>query len=528
MRLRFILGCLALSFAASCSCGKVCNTGDTRTCVGPGQCNGAQACLADGTGYAECNCGGSGGGRAGGSGTAGGNTAGGGAAGGNTAGGATAGGATAGGATAGGATAGGATAGGATAGGATAGGATAGGATAGGATAGGATAGGGTAGGSTGGGPNASPGFEGVLMFADFTQLDTMGNTVGTGGLIDIHFGERTGYPACTGTGTLSCQIGQPTIDPCVTVLQPANLATPTINVGNVTITRAPDPTPADAGVGVVDAPTVNTVIPTCNANFSTYECWSAAGTGGTLAMTATPGVFNFTGFSTSIGSLNDVVAGQLFVGPAAASTVIGWVLSATSTSISVLVTSGSATSLIQWRVLVGQGPAPVLLGSAMMSDRDQLLISYAGGSTPDGGTFGQQTNRPLPIGDAFTLTAASQAFLTSVDDRSDIAGTALSLTFGCAACGASGTNAASGTLLLLEATTATERLTTYCYAPGTSVTLPQAHWDLYRARSATLTSTSASVVRGHVAGDSPPSPGQPVRFFAGHGYTSRYTTLVP
>lgn len=37
-----------------------CQQGDTRACLGPGQCNGAQSCNADGN-WAACDCGGSGG-----------------------------------------------------------------------------------------------------------------------------------------------------------------------------------------------------------------------------------------------------------------------------------------------------------------------------------------------------------------------------------------------------------------------------------------------------------------------------------
>lgn len=54
---------------------RVCQTGDTRTCLGPGACVGAQSCLSDGSGYGDCDCGsagagGSGGGATGGTGGA--------------------------------------------------------------------------------------------------------------------------------------------------------------------------------------------------------------------------------------------------------------------------------------------------------------------------------------------------------------------------------------------------------------------------------------------------------------------------
>ena len=34
-----------------------CVPGSTQTCVGPGACNGGQACLADGSGFGACDCG---------------------------------------------------------------------------------------------------------------------------------------------------------------------------------------------------------------------------------------------------------------------------------------------------------------------------------------------------------------------------------------------------------------------------------------------------------------------------------------
>ena len=36
---------------------RVCVPGTTQTCVGPAACSGGQACLADGTGFAPCDCG---------------------------------------------------------------------------------------------------------------------------------------------------------------------------------------------------------------------------------------------------------------------------------------------------------------------------------------------------------------------------------------------------------------------------------------------------------------------------------------
>jgi hypothetical protein len=81
---------------------------------------------------------------------------------------------------------------------------------------------------------------------------------------------------------------------------------------------------------------------------------------------------------------------------------------------------------------------------------------------------------------------------------------------------------------MVLGFSTPTERIDAYCLSTGTSVTLSQAHWDLIRARSASLTSTAATIARVHIVGDAPPAPGQPVQFIVGHGYTVNYSTLVP
>ena len=59
-----LAGFLVSVFAGACgsddgggASSKACAVGDTRACLGPGQCDGAQACLADGTGYGTCECG---------------------------------------------------------------------------------------------------------------------------------------------------------------------------------------------------------------------------------------------------------------------------------------------------------------------------------------------------------------------------------------------------------------------------------------------------------------------------------------
>lgn len=87
--MRILLSAAAVGVVlASCSPAPVpapvCNTGDTRTCVGPGGCMGGQACLADGTGFGACDCGSTGGG---GGTTTGGGSGGGGAVGGGSGGG---------------------------------------------------------------------------------------------------------------------------------------------------------------------------------------------------------------------------------------------------------------------------------------------------------------------------------------------------------------------------------------------------------------------------------------------------------
>jgi hypothetical protein len=56
---------LGLGFGVAVGCGddpatstSVCHVGDTRACLGPGACDGAQECMADGSGFKACECGG--------------------------------------------------------------------------------------------------------------------------------------------------------------------------------------------------------------------------------------------------------------------------------------------------------------------------------------------------------------------------------------------------------------------------------------------------------------------------------------
>ncbi|MDP1822775.1 MAG: hypothetical protein Q8L48_06025 [Archangium sp.] len=48
--------------ATACTTKPVCTPGDTRACLGPGQCAGAQFCNETGSGFSACDCGGTGGG----------------------------------------------------------------------------------------------------------------------------------------------------------------------------------------------------------------------------------------------------------------------------------------------------------------------------------------------------------------------------------------------------------------------------------------------------------------------------------
>jgi hypothetical protein len=43
--------------APASSTSKVCTTGETRACVGPGACKGGQACSPNGQGFGACDCG---------------------------------------------------------------------------------------------------------------------------------------------------------------------------------------------------------------------------------------------------------------------------------------------------------------------------------------------------------------------------------------------------------------------------------------------------------------------------------------
>lgn len=47
----------APSAAPAAATAPACSRGETRECVGPGACKGGQACLPDGSGFGECDCG---------------------------------------------------------------------------------------------------------------------------------------------------------------------------------------------------------------------------------------------------------------------------------------------------------------------------------------------------------------------------------------------------------------------------------------------------------------------------------------
>ncbi len=71
-RIQGLVAGLAVALLGACGTKQVCSPGDTRACLGAGQCAGAQICLEAGTGFSACDCG-SGGGGGGGAGGGGGN-----------------------------------------------------------------------------------------------------------------------------------------------------------------------------------------------------------------------------------------------------------------------------------------------------------------------------------------------------------------------------------------------------------------------------------------------------------------------
>ncbi|MBI4954434.1 MAG: hypothetical protein HY908_20585 [Myxococcales bacterium] len=63
LHLLWITATAYLAIGAACGqdeAGGLCIKGDTRACLGPGQCDGAQTCRADASGWSTCDCGGSG------------------------------------------------------------------------------------------------------------------------------------------------------------------------------------------------------------------------------------------------------------------------------------------------------------------------------------------------------------------------------------------------------------------------------------------------------------------------------------
>lgn len=54
---RAAVGLFVLLEACSSPMSSFCTPGQTQVCLGPGRCDGAQACLSDGSGYSACDCG---------------------------------------------------------------------------------------------------------------------------------------------------------------------------------------------------------------------------------------------------------------------------------------------------------------------------------------------------------------------------------------------------------------------------------------------------------------------------------------
>ena len=55
-----VLGTLLYACSTETVDGEVCSPGETRSCVGPGACEGGQQCESDGAAWGECDCGGMG------------------------------------------------------------------------------------------------------------------------------------------------------------------------------------------------------------------------------------------------------------------------------------------------------------------------------------------------------------------------------------------------------------------------------------------------------------------------------------
>jgi hypothetical protein len=381
----------------------------------------------------------------------------------------------------------------------------------------------------------------GTFSVTDVTALAGDGTTaIAKGGSISISFTPNgTALPGCSGNGAAPCQLGtNPPIGTCFTRILPLNAATPaTVDVGPITIGLASRTAGADAAGDTTTTP----AFPVCGIRGGQYACISVEGTGGTATPTG-GGAGTFSGYTigdagtdnntadvgrTLVAITNNVLNSLPITGVAAGSFTV------------VTGTLAVALPVNVWRVVHGGGPTPAQ--TQFLNESDRLSISFPGAAGGATSPFGPRTATPVvvPVGDTFTLSDNTKAIFAKMDDRSEIGAQTAPFTLGCrdvvspvpgpGDCGSTGVGGvanASGTLVVLEATTGTERIVTQCSALGVEqVTVIATHWDLIKNRANTLTSMQITLFRPGLTQVTETAPRAPnlTNYLAGHGFVGSY-----
>jgi hypothetical protein len=394
-----------------------------------------------------------------------------------------------------------------------------------------------------------APTHSGTVSITDVTAVDGAGAPLAKGGSINISFTALgAALPACTGSGTVPCQIGtNPPIGTCFTRLIPKNASSPTVDVGPITITAAIAPNGGTSDSGSIENTAATAPFPTCVIRDNQYMCISLEGTGGTFGPGPFAGAFEFTGYTQGDAGANPPVPpanaadrgrsllanvnGTLATLPILSHSVAGTMVVFSTVNI-------NAASAGIWRVVHGGGPVPIAASAPdpfiqFLRDSDRVTISFPGTTTgPFGGRMGANAVT-VPVGDTFTLSPNTTAFMgATLSTKATIMGKTGDFTLGCqdtangpGDCGSTtpASANAAGTLAVIEATTTNnERIVTQCSALGGGlVNILGTHWEFTRSRHATLDNIRVTVFRPGLEQRTEAAPRAPnlTNYLVGHGF---------
>jgi hypothetical protein len=203
------------------------------------------------------------------------------------------------------------------------------------------------------------------------------------------------------------------------------------------------------------------TPLPPCVYLGSSYRCLSGMGSGGTLAATANPAVFTFTDTTPTPGTFGALHVGNYLIEPATgrAMPIVG----AAGSQLAIQAGTGAAAgSVAEWISAAGIGPIALTAnpdgsnpGAApeFLNDTDTVRVTIATSAT-SGGHFAYQSSGNIPVGDSFSLDAATTTLVQSALNLT----TTTPLRFGCDTTGPNACNLqnAQGTIVVIDSTDAT------------------------------------------------------------------------